>query len=60
MQIYATTAKPININHEEVKMIFWQNPKEALKDMSINPKKYTNGFKSSIKIILDYLNKSKK
>ncbi|OGF60427.1 hypothetical protein A3C05_02275 [Candidatus Giovannonibacteria bacterium RIFCSPHIGHO2_02_FULL_45_40] len=46
MQIYATTAKPININHEEVKMIFWQNPKEALKDMSINPKKYTNGFKS--------------
>ncbi len=55
MKIFVCQAGPVNINHEEVKRVFWQNPKEVLKDMSINPNKYAAGFKSSIKILLDYI-----
>ncbi|MBI2023210.1 NUDIX domain-containing protein [Candidatus Giovannonibacteria bacterium] len=60
MKIFVSRAKPVNINHEEVTNVFWQNPNETLKDMVLNTNKYAGGFKSSIKVILDYLNKSNK
>ena len=57
MKIFVCKAKPVNINHEEVKSIFWSNPINILSDMDINPNKYAGGFRSSIKIILKYLEK---
>ena len=57
MKIFVCKAKPVNINREEVKSIFWSNPINILSDMDINPNKYAGGFRSSIKIILKYLEK---
>ena len=51
-RVYICRAVPVKLKEDEVKSVFWANPKEVYDDMQINSKKYTGGFKSTIKLYL--------
>lgn len=57
-RVYVCKANPVKLDKDEVKNVFWANPKEVWKDMQINPEKYTNGFKSTLKLFLSKHNNS--
>lgn len=52
--MYKIKAKPLKINKDEIRGVYWEDPKIVLEDMGKDPDniKYTNGFKVSLK---DYL-----
>ncbi len=54
-RVYVCKAVPIKLQEDEVKSVFWANPKEVYGDMQVNPEKYTGGFKNSIKLFLSHL-----
>ncbi len=51
-RVYVCKAVPIKLQKDEVKSVFWSNPKDIYADMQINPKKYTGGFKNTIKLFI--------
>lgn len=50
--VYVCKTVPIKLKEDEVKSVFWAKPKEVLEDMRVNPEKYTEGFKVSLKLFL--------
>jgi len=57
-KVYICRAVPVKLKEDEVKSVFWANPEEIYEDMKIAPEKYTGGFKSTLKLFLEYnLNK---
>jgi isopentenyldiphosphate isomerase len=55
-QVFVIQAEPGRLQENEVKSVFWADPKQIFEDMKINPNKYSGGFKSSIQIFLDKYN----
>ncbi len=51
-RVYVCKANPVRLKEDEVKSVYWAKPENVLKDMQANPKKYTEGFKSTIKLFL--------
>ena len=51
-RVYVCKAVPVKLKEDEVKSVFWANPKDVYGDMQTNPEKYTGGFKSTIKLFL--------
>lgn len=51
-RVYVCKTAPVKLKEDEVKSVFWAEPKQVLEDMRINPKKYTEGFKSTLKLFL--------
>lgn len=51
-RVYVCRAVPVKLKEDEVKSVFWKNPKDVYEDMQVSPKKYTGGFKSTIKLYL--------
>ncbi len=51
-RVYVCKAAPVKLKYDEVKSVFWANPKEIYEDMQVNPGKYTGGFKSTLKLFL--------
>lgn len=51
-RVYVCRAVPVKLKKDEVKSVFWANPKEVYGDMQVSPKKYTGGFKNTIKLYL--------
>lgn len=54
-RVYVCRAVPVKLKEDEVKSVFWTNPKEVYEDMQVSPKKYTGGFKSTIKLYLSWM-----
>jgi isopentenyl-diphosphate Delta-isomerase len=52
--IFSCVAEPGKLQAEEVKSVYWANPKDVLSDMQIktDEKKYCNGFIVSLPILL--------
>lgn len=57
MKIFMCKAVPVKLKKDEVKSVFWANPKTVQTDMKIHPQKYTNGFKSTLKVFLQHSSK---
>lgn len=59
MGIFMCEAEPQKLNEEEVKDVYWADPKEVLKEMQENQSdlKYCNGFRTSLEL---FLNKNSK
>jgi isopentenyl-diphosphate Delta-isomerase len=57
-EIFTYQGDPGKLDPNEVKSVFWADPKEILSDMekTKNPYKYTAGFQKSIRIYLDSIN----
>ena len=53
-KIFICKSAPKKLKEDEVKNVFWANPNEVYKDMSIHPEKYTGGFKSTLRVFLEY------
>lgn len=51
-RVYVCQAKPVKLKEDEVKSVYWARPQDVLEDMETNPTKYTNGFKSTLKLFL--------
>ncbi|MBI2637557.1 MAG: NUDIX domain-containing protein [Candidatus Sungbacteria bacterium] len=51
-KIFICKSSPVTLKKDEVRRVYWAKPSEVLKDMEVVPKKYTGGFKSSIKVFL--------
>ncbi|OGN13905.1 MAG: hypothetical protein A3J47_03450 [Candidatus Yanofskybacteria bacterium RIFCSPHIGHO2_02_FULL_43_22] len=51
-RVYVCRAVPVKLKEDEVRSVFWANPKDVYEDMRVNPKKYTGGFKSTIELYL--------
>jgi isopentenyl-diphosphate delta-isomerase len=54
MQIFSCIGKPGELQKEEVRDVYWANPKEVLKEMTENPTdiKFSGGFRVSLPIYL--------
>lgn len=54
MQIFSCQAEPGELQEEEVKGVYWADPKKVLEDMQANPDdlKYVGGFRVSLEIYL--------
>ena len=54
MQIFSCIGKPGELQKEEVKDVYWANPKDVLKEMTENPTdlKFSGGFRVSLPIYL--------
>ena len=59
-KIFICKSAPEKLKEDEVRRVFWADPKEVYRDMAIQPEKYTGGFKSTLKIFLEYYVKTKK
>ena len=51
-RVYVCKAVPVKLQKDEVKSVFWSNPKDLYEDMQVNSEKYTGGFKNTIKLFL--------
>ena len=51
-RVYVCKADPVKIQEDEVKSVFWANPKKIYEDMRVKPEKYTGGFKSTLRLFL--------
>ncbi|MEO8637413.1 MAG: NUDIX domain-containing protein [Candidatus Taylorbacteria bacterium] len=51
-RVYVCKATPVKLKEDEVKRVFWANPKDIAEDMKVNPKKYTGGFMKTLKLFL--------
>lgn|SRR3989338_4803974 len=58
MKVFVIKAIPGELQADEVKSVFWAKPEDVLLDMQVNPNKYTNGFKATLKIFLENSSKS--
>lgn len=56
-EVFVCHAEPKELAPDEVKSVYWAKAEDIFKDMEINPQKYSGGFKSSIRIYLDWKNK---
>lgn len=56
-RVYICIAHPVKLKEDEVKSVFWANPNDIYEDMQVNPKKYTEGFKSTLKLFLSKVEK---
>lgn len=54
MQIFSCIGEPGELQKEEVRDVYWANPKEVLKEMTENPTdmKFSGGFRVSLPIYL--------
>ena len=52
LRVYVCKANPVKLKEDEVKNVFWADPTQVLQDMQVNPQKYTEGFKSTLKLFL--------
>lgn len=52
-RVFICWAAPITLKADEVKSVYWADPKEVLEDMRAHPEKYTNGFKNTLKLFLE-------
>lgn len=55
-EVFVCYAEPQELAPDEVKSVYWAKAGDILKDMEINPRKYSGGFKSSIRIYLNWKN----
>ncbi|MBU6415197.1 NUDIX domain-containing protein [Patescibacteria group bacterium] len=51
-RVYVCKANPVKLKKDEVKSVYWANPKKIYEDMKINPQNYTGGFKSTLRLFL--------
>lgn len=58
-KIYICNAAPSKLQTDEVKSVFWADPKKVYRDMQVNSQKYAGGFKASLKVFLDYIGNEK-
>ncbi len=56
-EVFVCRADPKNLAADEVKSVYWAQPKDILEDMKKNPEKYTGGFTSSLQVYLAWKNK---
>ena len=54
-RVYVCGAVPVKLKEDEVKSVFWANPKKVYDDMQVSPEKYTGGFKSTIELYLSQM-----
>ena len=53
-KIFIAKGSPKQLKEDEVKKVFWKKPDSVLEDMQMNPEKYTEGFKSTIKVFFEH------
>lgn len=50
-QVYITKSEPGHLQKDEVKSVFWADPRKVAEDMRVHPGKYSSGFIASIQLI---------
>ncbi len=53
-KIFCCVAAPQKLKEDEVKNVFWETPANVKADMEKNPRKYTGGFKETIKVFIKW------
>tara|TARA_B100000745_G_scaffold294549_1_gene237664 strand:- start:23702 stop:24202 length:501 start_codon:yes stop_codon:yes gene_type:complete len=57
MQIFSCIGSPGKLQEDEVRDVYWADPKELFEEMKQNPedKKFTGGFRTSLPVLLESL-----
>ena len=53
-EVFLCQAKPVELSPDEVKSVYWADPKTILKEMRNSPEKFAGAFKASLPIYLKW------